>query len=189
MLKIAITGNIASGKSTVEEVINEHGFKVFDTDKIAHTILENSELIKKHFSTFIFDGKIDRKKLGEFVFSNSKELHILESIIHPEVRNVILKIFEENQDEQAVFISVPQLFETKMDTLFDKIILISADEKIRLRRVMTRNNLTEKDALNRINAQISEEIKKEKCDFILENNSTKEDLVTKTKELISKLTA
>lgn len=167
MLKIAITGNIASGKSTVEKFIEELGYKVFDTDKIAHEILENSEDIRNLF------GTLDRKEIAKIVFNDNEKLKLLESIIHPKVKAKIEEIFNLNFD--IVFISVPQLFETGFNELFDKIIYITADENIRKERLMKRNSLSEEEALKRIKAQ-SESKKKEFSDFTIENNGNIREL-------------
>lgn len=167
MIKVAIVGNIASGKSTVEKFIESKGFKVFDTDKIAHSILENNETIKKEF------GTIDRKELAKIVFSDSEKLKLLESIIHPEVKKKLLKIF--SKDESVVFVSVPQLFEAGFENLFDKIIYITADERIRKERLMKRNSISQEEAQRRILAQ-TEGAKREKCDYVIENNGSPEDL-------------
>ena len=88
MLKIAITGNIASGKSTVEKLIENNGYKVYDTDKIAHKILENCSEVKEAF------GTTDRKEISKIVFTNPEKLQLLEAIIHPKVKEEILKINE-----------------------------------------------------------------------------------------------
>ncbi len=126
MIKYAIVGNIASGKSTVEEILRNNGYKVFDTDKIAHEILNNSNEIREIFKSYdiITDNKIDRKKLAKIVFSDKNQLKKLEAVIHPKVKEEILKIFNMNFD--IVFISVPQLFEAGFENLFDKIIFITA---------------------------------------------------------------
>ncbi len=189
MLRIGITGNIASGKSAAEDFIRESGFKVYDTDKIAHNILENSEEAKRAFSEFdIFsNGKIDRKKLAKIVFSDKKQLEKLENIIQPEVKKEILKIFSLCKNEKAIFVSVPQLFEAGFESLFDKIIFISAEKSIRLARLMKRNNLTEKEALLRINAQQDEDKKIIKSDYIIENNSTQESLQNHIKIFLSSI--
>ena len=189
MLRIGITGNIASGKSAAEDFIRESGFKVYDTDKIAHNILENSEEAKRAFSEFdIFsNGEIDRKKLAKIVFSDKKQLEKLENIIQPEVKKEILKIFSLCENEKAIFVSVPQLFEAGFENLFDKIIFISAEKSIRLARLMKRNSLTEEEALLRINAQQDEDKKIIKSDYIIENNSTPETLQNHIKDFLSSI--
>lgn len=170
MLKYAITGNIASGKSEVEKILRDKGFAVVDTDDIAHGILESSDAVKSEFGKFdiLTDGRIDRKKLGALVFSNPEMLNKLESIIHPLVKNRLLKIF--NGDFDTVFVSVPQLFEAGFEGMFDGILYIYADKNIRLKRLMQRNNLSESEALARLNAQIPDEEKKDKSDYVIENN-------------------
>lgn len=176
MLKIAIVGNIASGKTTVEKIIESKGFKVFDTDKIAHKILESSNEVIKEF------GTNNRKEIAQIVFSDSDKLKKLESIIHPLVKIELEKIFASN--ENIVFVSVPQLFESGFDSLFDKIIYITADESIRKERLIKRNSLTPKEALTRIKAQ-NENNKKEKSDFIIENNSDITNLENRVNDILS----
>lgn len=166
MLKIAITGNIASGKSEVEKIIAQD-FPVFDADKIAHKFL----------------GNVDRRALGEKVFSDPVARKKLEKYIHPKVKDEILKIFSESQDK-CVFVSIPLLFETGFDKLFDKIIFVQCDDKLRLERLMKRNNFTKEQALKRMNAQMPQDEKINKSDFVIHNNSTKEELDEQVNELL-----
>ena len=169
MLKIAITGNIASGKSEVEKIIAQD-FPVFDADKIAHKFL----------------GNVDRRALGEKVFSDPIARKKLEEYIHPKVKDEILKIFCESQ-EKCVFVSIPLLFETGFDKLFDKIIFVQCDDKLRLERLMKRNNFTKEQALKRMNAQMPQDDKINKSDFVIHNNSTKEELAAQVNELLKKI--
>ena len=96
MLKIAITGNIASGKSIVEKFLRESGYAVFDTDNMAHKIVAASEEVKCTFKNYdiLSDGIVDRKKLANVVFSDKKELKKLENIVHPLVKREIEKLKE-----------------------------------------------------------------------------------------------
>lgn len=189
MLRVGITGNIAAGKSTAENIIEESGFKVFDTDKIAHDILETSVDVLKEFSDcdILSDGKINRRKLAKIVFSVPEKMRVLESIIHPVVKKEILKIFDSNKNEKAVFISVPQMYETGFEALFDKVVLITADDKIRLERLMNRNNLTVEEAKMRLESQQSQNTKKLKADYVIENNSTEEVLKSRIQEFLANI--
>ena len=187
MIKIAITGNIASGKSAVEKLLSAKGFTVYDTDKIAHEILENSNEVRLAFKDFdiLTNDKIDRKKLGDIVFSNKNLLQKLESIVHPLVKNKLLEIFE--KDDFIVFVSVPQLFEAGFETLFDKIVFITAPEETRLERLMGRNNLTREDALKRIAAQEKDETKIPKCNFVIQNNADLTNLERQVNGLLASI--
>ncbi len=184
MLRIAITGNIASGKSQVEKFIAKR-FPVYDTDKIAHAILNN---LTDFYGQDVFtNGHIDRKKLGNIVFNNPELKQELENIIHPQVKSKIMEIFENHKNEKAIFISVPLLFEAGFENIFDRIILVTADENLRLSRLMQRNNLSKKEAESRINSQLPDEIKKKKANYIITNNSSLSDLEKQTNLILSKL--
>lgn len=178
MIKYAITGNIASGKSTVEDYIKSCGYKVLDSDKVGHSLLEIDEIKTSFKDEDIFDGeKVSRKKLANLVFSNNKYLKILEQILHPKIREKIIDFFNKNSNEPMVFVSVPLLFEARMENLFDKIIFIYTDDNIREQRLIKRNGYTKQYAQIRMNAQLSQKDKIKKSDIIIYNNTTKEDLI------------
>lgn len=158
MLKIAITGNIAAGKSVVESVLAKE-FLVYDADEIAHKFL----------------GDVDRNALGEKVFSDANERKKLEEFIHPKVKAEILKIFNESNDK-CIFVSIPLLFETGFDKMFDKILFVECDDSIRLERLMKRNNFTKEQALKRMNSQLPQDEKIKKSDFVIHNNTSREEL-------------
>lgn len=173
MISIAIVGNIASGKSTVENVLRKKGYKVFDSDIIAHEVLEDlSEKILEAFKRYdiLENGKISRQKLGALVFNDKNLKEKLENIVHPEIKDRLKKIFEENKLEKYIFVSIPLLFEVRWRNLFDKILFIYTEDKIRLRRLMQRNKFTKEDALARIKSQLPQEEKAKCSDFVIENN-------------------
>jgi len=189
MIKFAITGNIASGKSHVEKILKENGFKVFDADLIAHEILIQNKTVIEVFSDYdiLENGELSRIKLGKLIFADKALREKLEDIIHPLVKKKILDLFEEYKKDKYIFISVPLLFETDMNTLFDKIILVSIEKGLQLKRLVKRNKLLNEDALLRINAQLSEDLKRDKSDYILENNSTIDAFTNKIKSFIETL--
>ncbi len=185
MLRIAITGNIASGKSQVEKFISELGYPVYDSDKIAHKVLEE---ITEFYGLDVFtDGKIDRKKLGNLVFSNPDIKKKLEDLTHPKIKAEILNLFNNHKNDEFIFVSVPLLYEAGFDGIFDKVLIITSDKNIQLKRLMSRNNLTENDALKRINAQEAQSEKIKKADYVIENNSSLSELQSKVNKFINYL--
>ena len=162
MIKIAITGNIGSGKSTITKIVRELGFKVFDSDSEVKKALTKKDLINQISKEFkskipglVKRNKIDKAKLGEFVFSKPEELKKLEQIVHPKVWESKEKFFEKNCNEQAVFLDIPLLFEKKLQSKFDFIIRTRVSEEVQKKRVLKRKNMTNDKFNNIRKAQIS----------------------------------
>ena len=157
MIRVALVGNIASGKSTVEAILQQFGYLVLDTDKVCHKLLEhNSEIIEAFSSYDILDGNqnISREKLGKIVFSNLKLKTKLESILHPQIRKEILKFFEINKSQKIVFVAIPLLFEANMQDLFELGLSGKNDASIKrekLSRVYPLGTCSGKTLLKRIN--------------------------------------
>lgn len=177
MIKVAIVGNIASGKTEFEKYLFKNDYVVFDTDVMAHDILIDKPEIAKAFVDYdVFEhGRLSREKLGKLVFDNEELKTKLEDLVHPMILDDIERIFKTYEDEKFVFISVPLLFEVGWEKFFDKIIFIKSDEDIRLNRLMQRNGYTKEYAQKRINSQMKQDEKIKKADFVVENNSTKEE--------------
>lgn len=190
MIRVAIVGNIASGKSQVEKILLDLGYKVADTDKINHEILntdiETINEIKTTFSNddIIENNSISREKLGKIVFSNKEKKEQLESILHKRIYDKVKEFFKENKNEKLVFVAIPLLFETKQEKTFDKIIFISADKETRLKRLIERNNYTKEYALTRINSQMDEKEKIKKSDYVIKNDSSIEELEKRIKNIL-----
>ena len=194
MIKVALTGNIASGKSQVEKILLSMGYKTADTDKINHFLLASDvSVIKEIKETFADDDILDednnisREKLGKIVFSSDLKKVKLEKILHKRIFDKVNEFFEKNKDEKIVFVSIPLLFETKQEGNFDKILFVSADENIRLKRLMQRNNYSEKYAKIRIASQEKETEKIKKSDYVIYNNSDLVNLRTQTDSVLNKL--
>ncbi|MFA7658101.1 MAG: dephospho-CoA kinase [Candidatus Gastranaerophilaceae bacterium] len=182
MLKIGITGNIAAGKSTVEKMLEEMGYKVLNADDVAHDLLFEDYVKKQIMDAFadydiLKKGELSRPKLGKIIFTNEKHRKTLEGILHPLIREGIIQFFKSMEKrEEIVFVSVPLLFEAKFDDLFDKIVLIYADDEIRIQRLIERSDLTESMAKNRLNIQMSQDKKKPLSAHIIFNNGSLDDL-------------
>lgn len=186
MIKYAIVGNIASGKSAVESILIKAGETVIDADKISHELLEDNTEVINTFKDYdiLENGRISRDKLGRLVFADKKLKSLLESILHPQITEKINEFFIKNQDKERVFVSVPLLFETKMENLFDKLIFIYCDDKIRLERLMQRENYTKEYAKARMKSQQNQDGKVKYSDIVIYNNSTIEELERLVKKLI-----
>lgn len=194
MIKIGITGNIAAGKSVVEKFLTDLNYPVIDTDKIVHNLFQTSDYlnkqIKKTFNDYDIytDGILDRKKLAKVVFSNKKQLKKLEDLTHPMIIEEIIKFFNTKSDAQFAFVSVPLLYEVNWSYLFDKVIIVASDTNIRLKRLIQKRNLTEEDALIRINAQMPQEEKIKLADYTIYNNTDYIELGRQINEILCDLT-
>lgn len=191
MIRVALVGNIASGKSTVEKFLAERGYIVLDTDVVCHNLLSlYKNTIIEAFKLYDIknqSGDISREKLGKLVFSDKYLKRKLENIIHPLVKEYILDFFKKHKDEKFVFVSVPLLFEAGMEDLFDKIIFIYSEDGLRLQRLLKRNNYTMEYAKRRLASQASQEVKMNQSDFILNNNSTLKCLEDNVSKLIEQI--
>ena len=181
MLKVGISGKIASGKSEVENILQKLNYKVFDLDILVHKLFDEDENIKEKIKNKF--NTLDRKEIASIVFSNENKKKALEDILYPKLKEIILNIFDENKNEEIIFISGALLFKSGFYKLFDKTIFINADDKIRLERLMKRNNLDKNIAQKRLNLQDDGSL----ADFIIENNGDIEKLNKNISDIIKTL--
>ena len=189
-----ITGSIASGKSTVVNLLKERGFSVIDADMIAHEQLEicKGEIVRE-FGEQILDeaGKIDRKKLGAIVFREPKKLKNLEQILHPKIKAEILsKALQLERLERVYFIDIPLFFEKKdRYAEFKNVAVIYAPKELLLSRLMSRNALNLEDAKARVELQMDIEQKKKMAKFVIDNSSDRENLELELEKFLRQICA
>lgn len=190
-MNIGITGSIACGKSTVSNYLIAKGYTIIDADKLGHVALTSNDVKRKLAEKFgdeiLENNEISREKLGKLVFGNDDNLKILNSIIHPKIKELILKLQEEHKDENLVFLDIALLFEANFVDLVEKVVVVYVDEDVQLERLMTRNSLSKEDALKRIESQMSPREKASLGDFVINNSYSKEDTFQQIDEIIEKL--
>lgn len=180
---IGLTGGIASGKSTVSNMIKELGIPVIDADAEARLAVEEGEKayneIVHHFgeSILLEDGSIDRAKLGAIIFNDEKQRLVLNSIVHPAVRIKMLRKKEDytNKGHQFIVMDIPLLFESKLTAMVDKVIVVYVDDLVQLERLKSRNGFSEEEAKARIASQMPLKEKKKLADAVINNNGTIEE--------------
>ncbi len=189
-IQVAVTGSIGSGKSTFTNYLKEKGYPVLYADDISKEILANDkdvrkEIIKEFGEESFAGGVINKKYLAENVFSDPEKLQKINSILHPRVRKKISEIIQNNyKDEHIIFIETALVYEANIEEMFDYIVLITADENIRLERSLKENKFTKEDFLKRNRNQIPDEEKIKRADFVFYNNNGKEELYKKADLLL-----
>ncbi|WP_103620297.1 dephospho-CoA kinase [Campylobacter concisus] len=189
-----ITGSIASGKSTVVNLLKERGFSVIDADLIAHEQLEicKGEIIRE-FGEQILDeaDKIDRKKLGAIVFREPKKLKNLEQILHPKIKAEIFFIASQLERlGQVYFVDIPLFFEKKERYAeFKNVAVIYAPKELLLSRLMSRNALSLEDAKARVELQMDIEQKKKMAKFVIDNSNDRENLKLELEKFLKQICA
>lgn len=169
---IALTGSIASGKSTVASLLKLHGLQCIDADAVAHEILDqHPQEIEALFKwSCLHEGRVDRKKLGKLIFSDEKAREILNGFMHPRIRERIAQ--KAQRFEKLAFpylIDLPLFFETNAYPIAYSAVVYTPQE-VQISRLEKRSGLTREEALQRIHAQMDIELKKVKADFVIDNS-------------------
>jgi len=189
-LKIAVTGNIGSGKSTFCNYLESKGFKVLRADDISKETLitdekVRTEIIKNFGEETFMGGKLNKKYLAEQVFSDPKKVQVINSILHPVV---IQKLNEQIEilivNEKIVFVEAALIYEANMEGLFDYVVLISSELRNRFKRKEKSDNYTFEKFKNREENQIKEEEKSKRADFEFKNDGSIEELEQKAELLL-----
>ncbi|MDU0331113.1 MULTISPECIES: dephospho-CoA kinase [Paenibacillus] len=183
-MNIGLTGGIATGKSTVSRLLAERGAAIIDADVIAREIMEPGHpvlaAVSERFGPGVLntDGTLNRKKLGEIVFSNPEERKALEALTHPAIRAEMKQRMEELEaadPHRLVVADIPLLYESGLDPLYERIMVVYVPREVQLTRLMLRDGLSKEAAEQRINAQMDIEIKKERADILIDNSGGLEE--------------
>lgn len=184
MYCVGLTGNIASGKSTVASFFKNKGVTVINADYIARELTQSDEQVQekiiKHFGESILDAsqKIDRVKLRQIIFANPEQRLWLEQILHPLIRQRIVDLLSNSKSSYTV-IEIPLLKERKTYPYLDRVLVVLAESETQIERVMARDNCSQKEAQAILSAQPSDAERMAIADDIILNNASLETLERK----------
>ncbi|MDX9960433.1 MAG: dephospho-CoA kinase [Aliarcobacter sp.] len=186
---IALTGGISTGKSTVCNLFKLHGFLTIDADVIAHKLLdENSSKVASMFGNqYVQDNKVLRKELGKIIFSNEENKLKLEALLHPLIKEEIIKesrIFEEQN--KPYFVDIPLFFE-KMNYPISKSLVIYTPKELQIQRLMKRDNIHENEAKLKISNQMDIEEKKKLANMVIDNSKDLKHLQAEVERIIGEI--
>jgi len=187
---IALTGSIATGKSTVASLLALNGMRVIDADTISHEILDAStSWVSQTFGNeyLISTSKVDRTKLGEYIFSHPKEKKILEEYLHSKIKIEIEKRSEKQDSFKFPYlIDIPLFFENNNYDIKDSVVIYTPKE-IQLERFMKRNGYSKEESLKRIAMQFSIDEKKERATWVIDNSKNLKHLQNEVELFVDKI--
>jgi len=194
---VAVTGNIAAGKSTVQKLFEENDIPGVDVDIVVDELYKKDKDVikdvKNLFTDYGYDllkddDFIDRTKIRDIVFPNNQLKKDLEDIVHPAVERKVEEFIQKNKNRKVVAVYNPLLFETNKQSDYDYVVLIKIDPQVQLKRLLSRNSfLTPETATQRINSQMPQFLKESRADFTIDNSNGFESTKKQVDDLISKL--
>lgn len=183
-MKVAVTGGIGAGKSEFMRAVKELGIRTYSADEINAELLRDKGYIEKLSAAFPFavkDGKVDKSVLREEVFSDEKKRKTLNALAHPEIRRQIEEITGD------AVIEVPLLFESGMTDLFDRVIVVTAGEDVKINRIVSTRNISKDLAKNIIKNQTTDDERLKRADYVAINDGTRKDLYEQAKNIIKRI--
>lgn len=178
MIRLGITGGIGSGKSTVTNIIELLDIPVYIADIESKKLTESSSVIREKlmeaFGNNLYKGyKLDKQLLASYIFNDKHKLSIANSIIHPVVDKHFCEWVERHQHHPIIALEAAILYESGMEKLTDKIMVVYTPLEERIRRTILRDNTTRERVLERINSQLSDDEKVKRADYVVYNDETK----------------
>jgi dephospho-CoA kinase len=172
MMKVALTGSIGMGKSTVAAMFERAGVPVFDADAVVRDLQGPGgalvECIGEHFPGTLHGGILDRERLAKLVLEDPVQLKQLEEIVHPAVYDARHAFIDNHRDAPALLFDIPLLFETGGEKEFDKVIVVSAPENVQRARVLRRRGMTEDKLDSIMERQLPDREKRALADFVID---------------------
>jgi dephospho-CoA kinase len=172
MIRLALTGSIGMGKSTVAKMFEQAGMPVFDADaEVRRLQSQDADLVAaigKRFPGSVREGQLDRDALGAIVLGNPGELEALEALVHPAVHSARSRFILEHRDAEALLFDIPLLFETGGEPAFDKVIVVSAPAELQRERVLARPGMTIEKLASILARQLPDEEKRRRADFVID---------------------
>ncbi|MBL7928454.1 MAG: dephospho-CoA kinase [Bacteroidia bacterium] len=175
MLKIGLTGNIGSGKSYIGKLFSALGIPVYNSDGKARLMMDQNSLlmkrIKESFGEKMYpDGLLDTQALAAIAFESKSKIELLNSLVHPFVRDDFEKWCRQQQDKPYAIIESAIVFESGFNKMLDKVITVTAPQNLRMERVKQRDGMTEEKFHARQQYQLTEEVKAAQSDFVIRND-------------------
>ncbi len=194
---LGLTGQTGAGKSTLCRYLNQKGCSIIDADQVARSVVEKGSaciadvILEFGIEYLNMDGSLNRRKLGETVFTNKAKLKKLNDIMFPYIVNSIRDKIQQAKEEQegVIILDAPTLFESGCDKFCDKVLSVVAGSELRCQRIMERDGLSEEEAQHRISAQHNEDFYTEKSWFVIQNNGTSADLEEQADKMLAELYA
>ena len=192
---LGLTGQTGAGKSTLCQYLQQKGCSVIDADQVARNVVEKGSdciadiVLEFGVEYLTMDGNLNRRKLGESVFTDKAKLKKLNDIMFPYIiNNIKEKIAEAKEASEGIIIlDAPTLFESGCDKFCDKVISVTAAQDVRCQRIIERDGLTEEEAMHRITAQHSETFYAERSWMVLQNNDATADLHQQADQMLAEL--
>ncbi len=192
---LGLTGQTGAGKSTLCQVLRQQGCSIIDADQVARSVVEKGSaciadvILEFGIEYLNMDGSLNRRKLGETVFTDKAKLKKLNDIMFPYIVNSIKEKIEQAKEEQdgIIVLDAPTLFESGCDKFCDKVLSVVAGSDLRCRRIMERDSLSEEEALHRITAQHSEDFYTERSWAVIQNNGSSADLEQEAEQFLRQL--
>jgi len=174
MIKIALTGSIGMGKSTVASMFERAGIPLFDADAVVRRLQAAGPLVEEigaRFPGTVRGGVLDREKLAGIVIDDAAELRLLESIVHPKVVEARREFIRAHRQAPALLFEIPLLFETGGEGEFDTVVVVSAPAEVQQARVMERPGMTEEKFTAILARQIPDDEKRRRADFVVDTGT------------------